>query len=172
MAAQHTVAVIGVGTVGQSWAALFLSYGNRVRLWDPAEGLADRFAAYLETVVTEEPLPPQPELGGLWVVCDTVEEALDGATFVQENAPENMDTKHAMLRQIDEALPTDVIVGSSTSSFLLVDMVAKCTRAPSRFVLSHPFNREPPPPLPPPLPLPQPSARCSTLCGRSVQLRT
>jgi carnitine 3-dehydrogenase len=106
------------------------------------------------------------------VVCDTVEEALDGATFVQENAPENMDTKHAMLRQIDEALPTDVIVGSSTSSFLLVDMVAKCTRAPSRFVLSHPFNREPPPPLPPPLPLPQPSARCSILCGRSVQLRT
>ena len=100
MAAQHTVAVIGVGTVGQSWAALFLSYGNRVRLWDPAEGLAERFAAYLETVVTEEPLPPQPELGGLWVVCDTVEEALDGATFVQENAPENMDTKHAMLRQI------------------------------------------------------------------------
>jgi 3-hydroxyacyl-CoA dehydrogenase len=110
-----------------------------------------------------------------------VEEALEGATFVQENAPENMDVKHAMLRQvrktpswpgswqtsafysciltgthgttcifwdnltpsslqIDEALPTDVIVGSSTSSFLLLDMVADCTRAPERFVLSHPFN--------------------------------
>ena len=82
-----TVAVIGVGTVGQSWAALFLSYGNRVRLWDPAPGLAERFAAYLDTVVTEEPLPPQPELDGLWTVCETVEEALEGATFVQENAP-------------------------------------------------------------------------------------
>ena len=136
----NTVAVIGVGTVGQSWAALFLSYGNRVRLWDPAEGLAERFAEYLETVVTEEPLPSQPELGTLWTVCSTVEEALEGATFVQENAPENMDVKHAMLRQIDEALPTDVIVGSSTSSFLLLDMVADCTRAPERFVLSHPFN--------------------------------
>jgi 3-hydroxyacyl-CoA dehydrogenase len=45
----HTVAVIGVGTVGQSWAALFLSYGNKVRLWDPAAGLAERFAAFLET---------------------------------------------------------------------------------------------------------------------------
>eukprot|EP01043_Picozoa_sp_COSAG02_P021177 COSAG02_NODE_1069_length_14810_cov_6.729998_5_plen_205_part_00 len=139
---QHTIAVIGVGTVGQSWAALFLSYGNRVRLWDPAHRLAERFAAYLDNVVTEEPLPPQPQLGELWQVCDTVEEALEGVTYVQENAPENMDTKQAMLRQIDEALPTDVVVGSSTSSFLLVDMIATCTRAASRVVLSHPFNRE------------------------------
>jgi len=140
---QHTVAVIGVGTVGQSWAALFLSYGNRVRLWDPADRLAERFAAYLENVVTEEPLPPQPQLGSLWEVCDTVEEALEGATYVQENTPEDMDIKQSMLRQIDEALPTDVVVGSSTSSFLLVDMVATCPRAASRVVLSHPFNREP-----------------------------
>ena len=139
---QHTVAVIGVGTVGQSWAALFLSYGNRVRLWDPADRLAERFSAYLENVVTEAPLPPQPQLGDLWEVCDTVEQALEGATYVQENAPEDMATKQSMLRQIDEALPTDVVVGSSTSSFLLVDMVATCTRAASRVVLSHPFNRE------------------------------
>lgn len=140
--AQHTVAIIGVGTVGQSWAALFLSYGNRVRLWDPVERLDERFAAYLENVVTEKPLPPPSKLSSLWVVCKTVEEALEGVTYVQENAPENMETKQAMLRRIDEVLPTDVIVGSSTSSFLLVDMVATCTRAPSRVVLSHPFNRE------------------------------
>ena len=95
-----TVAVIGVGTVGQSWAALFLSYGNRVRLWDPAPGLAERFAAYLDTVVTEEPLPPQPELDGLWTVCETVEEALEGATFVQENAP----VKHHLLAPTRRAL--------------------------------------------------------------------
>lgn len=139
---RHTIAIIGVGTVGQSWAALFLSYGNSVRLWDPAQGLAERFAAYLESVVTEQSLPPQPKLRDLWVVCDTVEEALRGATYVQENAPENMETKQTVLRQIDEALATDVVVGSSTSSFLLKDMVAKCTRAPSRIVLSHPFNRE------------------------------
>lgn len=107
------------------------------------EGLAERFAAYLETVVTEQPLPPKPHLDKLWVVCDTLEQAIEGTTFVQENAPEDMDTKHTMLRQIDEVLPTSVIVGSSTSSFLLADMVAKCPRAPSRFVLSHPFNREP-----------------------------
>ena len=57
--------------------------------------------------------------------------------------------KHAMLHQIDEALPTEVIVGSSTSSFLLLDMIQECSRAPERFVLSHPFNRAPaasPPP--------------------------
>ena len=59
--------------------------------------------------------------------------------------------KHAMLHQIDEALPTEVIVGSSTSSFLLLDMIQECSRAPERFVLSHPFNRAhstPPSPAP------------------------
>ena len=58
--------------------------------------------------------------------------------------------KHAMLHQIDEALPTEVIVGSSTSSFLLLDMIQECSRAPERFVLSHPFNRahSTPPPRP------------------------
>eukprot|EP01052_Picozoa_sp_SAG31_P004496 SAG31_NODE_187_length_20848_cov_22.521953_2_plen_39_part_00 len=33
MAPPHTVGVVGVGTVGQSWAALFLSHGHRVQLW-------------------------------------------------------------------------------------------------------------------------------------------
>ena len=32
----ETVAVIGAGTVGSSWAALFLSHGLAVRAWDPA----------------------------------------------------------------------------------------------------------------------------------------
>ena len=140
--AQHTVAIIGVGTVGQSWAALFLSYGHRVRLWDPVERLGEQFAAYLENVVTEKPLPTPSKLRSLWVVCKTVEEALEGVTYVQENAPENMKTKQTLLRRIDAVLPTNVVLGSSTSSFLLVDMVATCTRAPSRVVLSHPFNRE------------------------------
>ena len=58
--------------------------------------------------------------------------------------------KHAMLHQIDEALPTEVIVGSSTSSFLLLDMIQECSRAPERFVLSHPFNRAPAASPPPP----------------------
>ena len=63
---------------------------------------------------------------------------------------EDMEVKHAMLHQIDEALPTEVIVGSSTSSFLLLDMIQECSRAPERFVLSHPFNRahSTPPPRP------------------------
>eukprot|EP01052_Picozoa_sp_SAG31_P004497 SAG31_NODE_187_length_20848_cov_22.521953_3_plen_67_part_00 len=66
--------------------------------------MAERFAAYLETVVTALPLPPKPELEQLYVVCGSLEEALAGATFVQENAPEDMGTKHRMLRQIDAAL--------------------------------------------------------------------
>ncbi|MGH6912770.1 MAG: 3-hydroxyacyl-CoA dehydrogenase NAD-binding domain-containing protein, partial [Geminicoccales bacterium] len=41
------VAVIGAGTIGASWAALFLSRGLRVALWDPAPDTEVRVRAFV-----------------------------------------------------------------------------------------------------------------------------
>ncbi len=39
---QGTVAVIGAGTIGLSWAALFAAHGHTVRVQDPRPGVAPR----------------------------------------------------------------------------------------------------------------------------------
>jgi 3-hydroxyacyl-CoA dehydrogenase len=131
--------VLGVGTVGLSWAALFLSYGYCVRLWDPQPGLQARLEEYLATVSLERPLPSHA-VQELATVCATVEEAVAHVFFVQENSPENMGTKRQLLKSLDGLCSPSVIVGSSTSSFLLRDMIRDCATEPGRFVLTHPFN--------------------------------
>ena len=42
-------------------------------------------------------------------------EALSGADFVQENLPEKLNLKQEVLRRLDEHLPTEVVIASSTS---------------------------------------------------------
>lgn len=42
-----TVAVVGTGVIGASWAALFLSKGLKVILADPAPGAKEKFVEFL-----------------------------------------------------------------------------------------------------------------------------
>lgn len=44
----RTVAVIGCGVIGASWASLFLSRGLKVIISDPAEGVEEMFKRYLQ----------------------------------------------------------------------------------------------------------------------------
>lgn len=44
----QTVAVVGCGVIGMSWACLFLAKGLKVIISDPAEGAEDRFKRYLD----------------------------------------------------------------------------------------------------------------------------
>lgn len=44
----RTVAVIGCGVIGSSWASLFLSRGLKVIISDPAEGAEQQFKQYLQ----------------------------------------------------------------------------------------------------------------------------
>ena len=47
------------------------------------------------------------------------EEALTGVDFVQENAPERVEVKRALLARLDAALPSEVIIASSSSGLLM-----------------------------------------------------
>lgn len=45
----RSVAVIGCGVIGSSWAALFLANGLRVFISEPAEGAEEAFRKYLDS---------------------------------------------------------------------------------------------------------------------------
>ncbi len=137
----HRVAVVGAGTIGTSWTIAFLAHGLDVTLTDPAPGAEDftrRTIARVWPTMQQLGLAPDadPER---WRFAPSVAAAVDGAQFVQENAPERYDVKQAVLAEIDAALPADVVISSSTSGLLLSRLVERLAH-PERVVIGHPFN--------------------------------
>lgn len=135
------VAVIGAGTIGASWAALFLARGLEVVVSDPAphaEEATRRLIAAAWPVLTKLGAAEGFEPTALRFEPDAVT-AVEGVDFVQKNAPERYEVKQAVLRAIDEALPPHVVIASSTSGLLLSRMVEGLAH-PERCVIGHPFN--------------------------------
>ena len=134
-------AVIGAGTIGAGWAALFLANDIAVAAYDPAPEAETRLRAWIARAwpaLRDLGLAGEGEPGAV-TVHGTVEAAVEGAEFVQENGPEDEAGKAKLLAQIDAALPPDVVIASSTSAFLVSDLQGEC-RHPERLVLGHPFN--------------------------------
>ena len=136
------IAVVGAGTIGASWAALFLARGMDVVVSDPAGDAEAQTRARVQAawpVLTElghvidgaspQSLRFEPDLA----------QALAGVDFVQENAPEREDFKIDLFARMDAMLPAHVIVASSSSGLIMSRLQSRC-RHPERFVIGHPFN--------------------------------
>lgn len=132
------VAVIGCGTVGQSWAALFMANGLDVTVHDPAVKERDDALRPIMNI-----LPALREIGlrgeGSLSVASSPEEACRDARLIQENAPERPEEKSDLLGRLDEASPAEAIIASSTSSLLWSDITGRC-RNRNRVIIAHPFN--------------------------------
>ena len=135
------VAVIGAGTIGASWAALFLSRGLDVVVSDPAPGPAEATQRLISAA-----WPILMELGGeawidptSWRFEPAPVKAVAGVDFVQENAPERYELKQKLFPAIDAVLPPEVVIASSSSG-LLVSRIAEGCRYPERCIIGHPFN--------------------------------
>ncbi|MDD7942462.1 3-hydroxyacyl-CoA dehydrogenase NAD-binding domain-containing protein [Actinomycetospora lutea] len=115
------VAVVGTGVIGESWARLFLAHGHDVVATDPAPGAAER----LPDAVT--------------FVEDPAQAAAD-ADFVQENGPERLEVKHALLAVLDAAARPDVVIASSSSALRPTDLARGAPEHPERVLVGHPFN--------------------------------
>jgi len=137
----ETVAIIGAGTIGASWTAYFLAQGCGVRVWDPAAGFAARTDAFVARVwpILEQLDVAAGAAPDRVVYCDTLADALSGATFVQESGPEDAAVKTELIADIDRHLPAEVVI-SSSSTALLVSEFQGAAAHPERVVLGHPFN--------------------------------
>ena len=137
----QTVGVVGTGVIGASWTAYFLAQGLTVKATDPSPGAQERL---LQTI---DALWPSLQKIGLSPTADKsqvaffshLEEALEGVDFVQENGPEKESLKIDLFKRMDQALPADVILASSSSGLLMSRIQSEC-RFPERVVLGHPFN--------------------------------
>lgn len=131
-------AVVGTGTVGASWAALFVAHGIDVVATDPGPDAEAKLRAFVEGALVQLRALGSTGTGGLRFVPD-VAEAVAAADLVQENAPEDLALKRRLLAEIDRLAPPGALVASSTSALLRSAMVADCA-TPDRIVVAHPFN--------------------------------
>jgi 3-hydroxyacyl-CoA dehydrogenase len=136
------IAIIGTGVIGASWATLFLAKGLDVVATDiapDAETSLRRFVKTAWPAVERLGLVSGASQSRLTFTTDLLA-AVRGADFVQENGPERIDFKKKLYRQLDEVLPADVIVASSSSGLTMSEIQSDCPSHPDRCVIGHPFN--------------------------------
>ncbi len=144
VSAIRTVACIGAGVIGAGWAAYFLARGLRVRAWDPAPDAEETLRRVVDAAwpaLTELGLAEGADQDAL-TMFPTAAEAVAGADFVQESAPEDLTLKRSLLAELADAAVAagpDVVVASSTSGFPMTDMATTAAH-PDRLVVGHPFN--------------------------------
>jgi len=139
------VAVIGFGTMGQGIAQSFAEGGLTVRVVDQnpdawvagrEQILANLQLAKSYQLITEQPADVVDRITGF--TWDELNNATENCSLVIETVPELLEVKKEVFTALD-SLPSDVIVGSNTSSFTVTQMTDHITTA-SRVVGVHYFN--------------------------------
>ena len=136
------IAIIGTGVIGASWTALFLARGLDVVATDVASNAEASLKRFVETAwpaLRRLGLAPSASQSRLTFTGD-LPTAVKGADLVQENGPERIDFKKKLYEQLDELLPPDVIIASSSSGLTMSEIQSGCPSHPERCVIAHPFN--------------------------------
>ena len=136
------IAIIGTGVIGASWTALFLAKGLEVVATDIAPTAEAALRKFVETAwpaLNRLGLSPGASQSNLKFTA-ALAQAVADADLVQENGPERIDFKQKLYGQLDEALPPDVIIASSSSGLKMSEIQLGAASHPERCVIAHPFN--------------------------------
>jgi 3-hydroxybutyryl-CoA dehydrogenase len=131
------ISIVGAGLMGHGIAQVFALEGASVVVQDPVpEALAsvpERIAANLKT------LGEDPAVAASVALEEDLEAALEGADFVFEAAPEDLDLKQELFARLDRAAPPAAILASNTSVMRIGDIAARA-RHGERIVGTHWWN--------------------------------
>src|SRR6202012_1822520 len=136
------IAIIGTGIIGASWTSLFLAKGLQVVATDVAPNAEAALRSFVEVAwpaLKRLGLSPGASQSNLKFTA-ALPQAIADADLVQENGPERIDFKQKLYGQLDEQLPPDVIIASSSSGLKMSDIQLGAASHPERCVIAHPFN--------------------------------
>ena len=140
---EKTIAVIGAGLVGRAWAMVFARAGWHVRLndRDPTQLDAARtfIAASLEEQVGYGLVADAQAALERIALMSTLEDAVAGVQWVQENLPESLDVKREVFAALDRHTPPDAVLASSTSAIPASQFTETLTGR-ARCLVAHPVN--------------------------------
>ena len=139
------IAVVGGGLIGQGWAVVFAQSGYEVAIYDPSadvrktvrntikQRIADLVSAELVTAFLGEKMLER------LTVAHSLEKAVDGVIYVQENGPEQIDIKKKLTAELDAFVSPDVPIGSSTSG-ISASRYCEELSGRHRCLVVHPIN--------------------------------
>jgi 3-hydroxyacyl-CoA dehydrogenase len=137
------VAIIGSGLIGRAWAMVFARAGWDAAMYDAVDGVADQALGLVAEGLDElakHGLVDDPKGSAKRVrAAKSVADALDGATYVQENVPETVDAKRAIFAELDHLAHPDAILASSSSA-IVPSLFAENLRGRARILVAHPVN--------------------------------
>ena len=134
-------AIIGGGVIGGGWAARFALNGWQVNLFDPDPEAARKMSEVMENARASLPQLADirlPEEGRL-VICDSLEEAVSKALWIQESIPERLEIKRTAFADIQTYCRDDAVIASSTSGFKPSELRAEA-KQPDQIIVAHPYN--------------------------------
>lgn len=139
------VAMIGSGIIGRGFAICFSRGGYEVTLYDPIDGVAFNSLSLIKTTV--ENLEKNGLLNGQTTdqvmgrikPVSTIEEAVEGAIHIQENAPEILQLKIDLFEKLDNISREDAVLASSSSS-IVASKFTENLKGRHRCLIVHPTN--------------------------------
>ncbi|MDF2670004.1 MAG: 3-hydroxybutyryl-CoA dehydrogenase [Paenibacillus sp.] len=141
-------AIIGAGTMGHGIAQLFAQYGLQVTLYDINEAALQSAARHirrnLELLESERPkydttVRDIEAIEGLVQYTTNLRDAVHEADLILEAAPERLEIKHELYRQLESLIKPDAIVASNTSTYPLEQLSEGISFA-DRMLILHFFN--------------------------------
>ena len=138
------IGVVGGGSIGVGWAIVFARAGWPVTLVEPDAGrraaLQGDLAARLDRLAANELLDGAPaSVAARVTVTGELAPALAAAVLVQECAPESLELKRRLFREIEAAAPADAILATSSSA-LTISEIADDLDTRARCLVAHPGN--------------------------------
>lgn len=125
VAKQQKIAVIGAGLMGHGIALTLARAGHVIAITDPVaaarESVADRMRQSMQAMGIGE--GDAAAALGLIKVFTTTAEAVRGADFVFEAAPEKMDLKRAIFAEIEAHAPENCVLASNTSVMPITEIM-------------------------------------------------
>lgn len=135
------VAIVGAGIIGSSWALVFARAGWDVRVFARHDAVRDslhervRRAAEGARAIAPDVAPE--EIVARITVASSLDQALDGALWVQESVEEDRAVKERLFTELDRFAAADAILASSTSS-IGVSQFASALPGRARTLVAHP----------------------------------
>jgi len=138
------IAVIGGGLIGRAWSIVFARAGFAVSLYDQSQEAASNalgfIAARLPELRAHGLLADAPdEVMARISLAPTLEAALDGAVYVQENGPERVEAKQRLYTAMDAIAAPSCILASSTSGIPASAFTGEL-QGRARCLVAHPVN--------------------------------
>lgn len=141
----RAVAVVGLGLVGRSWLRVFTRAGFPTRVWDPDPEQVDAGWSWLKA-----DLKLARKVQGLRKAvarsqrelvtrCETLDEAVAGAAYVQECTLGRLDAKRKLFAAMDKASGPRAILATSSAAFDLGSVTAQVENR-GRCVIAHPVQ--------------------------------